>query len=195
MARIIRPPAAMHSPTFCWARLAPTPTAPVGAFAAPIYSRDWGMYAQDTWQATPRLTLIYGLRYEYQSPWLYRTQQVTTFDMQRDKLVLPEDSPTPVLPAGADPGSLRGLSVRDHAEHRSAHALYSARSHQLSAAARLRLSSARAHGYPWRFRHLLQLPARLRRIARRRLQSALAALHQPELLQQASRQADDSFSS
>jgi hypothetical protein len=78
-------------------------TAPVGAFAAPIYSRDWGMYAQDTWQATPRLTLIYGLRYEYQSPWLYRTQQVTTFDMQRDKLVLPEDSATPVLPAGADP--------------------------------------------------------------------------------------------
>ena len=78
-------------------------TAPVGAFAAPIYSRDWGMYAQDTWQATPRLTLIYGLRYQYQSPWLYRTQQVTTFDMARDKLVLPQNSPTPVLPAGADP--------------------------------------------------------------------------------------------
>ena len=78
-------------------------TAPVGAFAAPIYSRDWGGYVQDTWQATPRLTLIYGLRYEYQSPWRYRTQQVTTFDMKNDKLVLPQNSPTPTLPAGASP--------------------------------------------------------------------------------------------
>jgi hypothetical protein len=49
------------------------------------------------------LTLIYGLRYEYQSPWMYRTQQVTTFDMAHDKLVIPENSATPTLPADADP--------------------------------------------------------------------------------------------
>lgn len=78
-------------------------TAPVGAFAQNIYSRDWGVYVQDTWQATPQLTLTYGLRYEYQSPWQYKTQQVTTFDMKNDKLVLPEDSSTPTLPAGASP--------------------------------------------------------------------------------------------
>lgn len=76
-------------------------TAPVGAFAANVYSRDWGAYVQDTWQATPHLTLIYGLRYEYQSPWLYRGQTVTTFDMKNDKLVLPQNSPTPTLPQGA----------------------------------------------------------------------------------------------
>jgi hypothetical protein len=86
-------------------------TAPVGAFAAPIYSRDWGIYAQDSWQATSRLTLIYGLRYEYQSPWKYKTQTVTTFDMARDKLVLPENSATPTLPAGADPNLFAAYPV------------------------------------------------------------------------------------
>lgn len=76
-------------------------TAPVGDFAKNIYSRDWGTYVQDTWQTTPRLTLIYGMRYEYQSPWLYKSQQVTSFDMTNDKLILPENSATPSLPAGA----------------------------------------------------------------------------------------------
>ncbi len=76
-------------------------TAPVGAFAEDIYSRDWGMYAQDTWQVTPKLTIVAGVRYEYESPWLYRTQTVTTFDIANDKLVLPENSATPTLPAGA----------------------------------------------------------------------------------------------
>lgn len=75
-------------------------TAPVGSFAQDIYSRDWGLYVQDTWQTTKKLTLIFGLRYDYQSPWLYKTQQVTTFDMKNDKLVLPENSATPTLPAG-----------------------------------------------------------------------------------------------
>ena len=80
-----------------------TATAPIGAFAAPIYSRDWGAYVQDTWQATSALTLMLGLRYEYQSPWKYRSQTVTTFDVANNKLVLPENSATPTLLPGMDP--------------------------------------------------------------------------------------------
>jgi hypothetical protein len=41
------------------------------------------------------------LRYEYQKPWRYRTQQITSFDFKNNKLVLPQDSTTPTLPPGA----------------------------------------------------------------------------------------------
>jgi hypothetical protein len=76
----------------------------VGAFSSMIYSRDWGAYVQDTWRISSKLTINYGLRYEYQSPWQYRDQQqVATFDTTHGKLVLPQDSMTPTLPAGASP--------------------------------------------------------------------------------------------
>jgi hypothetical protein len=77
-------------------------TSATGAYASWLYTRYWGLYAQDTWQATPRLTIIYGLRYEYQTPWRYRTQQITSIDFKNNKLVLPQDSPTPTLPKGAE---------------------------------------------------------------------------------------------
>jgi hypothetical protein len=40
--------------------------------AAPYagYQRYYGPYAQDSWRATPRLTVNFGLRYEYWRPWL-----------------------------------------------------------------------------------------------------------------------------
>lgn len=76
-------------------------TSATGAYASWFYTRYWGIYAQDTWQASPRLTLIYGLRFEYQTPWHQPTPQQTTFDATNDKMVLPEDSSTPTLPSGA----------------------------------------------------------------------------------------------
>jgi len=72
-------------------------------FAGPLTneqqsSRDWEFYAQDTFQATSKLTLNYGIRYMYQSPWAVRDNRVSYLDLKNDKLALPEDSSTVTAP-------------------------------------------------------------------------------------------------
>jgi len=81
-------------------------------FAGPLteivtYSRDWEFYAQDTFQVTPKLTLNYGLRYVYQSPWHVRDDRVSYLDLKNNKLALPENSATVTTPPLAIP-SLMG---------------------------------------------------------------------------------------
>lgn len=44
------------------------------------HKRYYGAYAQDSWRVTNRLTVNYGLRYEYWSPWLVPRHTVATFD-------------------------------------------------------------------------------------------------------------------
>jgi len=66
-----------------------------------LYSRDWEWYVQDTWQATPRLTLNYGIRYMYQAPWQERDRNYSPLDLSNSKLVLLENSSTPVAPKSA----------------------------------------------------------------------------------------------
>jgi hypothetical protein len=68
-----------------------------------IGSRDWEFYAQDTWQAAPKLTLNVGLRYKYQQPWRVRDDRVSYLDLTNNKLALPQDSSTVTAPPEAFP--------------------------------------------------------------------------------------------
>ena len=61
-------------------------------------SRDSEFYVQDSWQVNPRLTLNYGLRYQYQSMWQVRDLAYTPFDLANDKLMLLQSGSTPVNP-------------------------------------------------------------------------------------------------
>lgn len=78
-------------------------TASSSNYAGPLteivtYSRDWEFYAQDTFQVSPKLTLNYGLRYVYQSPWRVRDNRVSYLDLANNKLALPQDSDTVTTP-------------------------------------------------------------------------------------------------
>lgn len=68
-----------------------------------IGSRDWEFYAQDTWQATPKLTLNFGLRYVYEQSWQVRDDRVSYLDLNNNKLALPQDSATVTAPPQAFP--------------------------------------------------------------------------------------------
>ncbi len=47
---------------------------------AHIYRNGLSAFAGDTWRATPRLTINYGVRYEYSSPLIERDNHATNFD-------------------------------------------------------------------------------------------------------------------
>jgi hypothetical protein len=63
-----------------------------------FYDKDWELYFQDTWQATPKLTVYYGVRYMNQMPWTMRGNLRSSYDRATNQLALPENSSTPTLP-------------------------------------------------------------------------------------------------
>ncbi len=73
-------------------------TGTAGHFSGVYSSREWDAYVQDTWQASPRLTLYYGIRYQYQRPWKWQDGYSTYYDFKTNQLALPENSNTPTLP-------------------------------------------------------------------------------------------------
>lgn len=62
------------------------------------YDQDEQFYVQDTWQATHRLTINYGIRYMYQGAWSERNNLRSGYDFATNQLFLPENSSTPTLP-------------------------------------------------------------------------------------------------
>ncbi len=51
-------------------------------------SHETDFYVQDSWQVTNRLVLVYGIRYDYQSPYTEANNQASNFDLATDQILL-----------------------------------------------------------------------------------------------------------
>lgn len=89
----------------------------------PFYGRNKyaGLFAQDSWKATPQLTLNYGLRWDRVAPWSEKYNQISTFATGVQSVVFPGAPagilyPGDVLPSGKTiPNTLASISNRDFA--------------------------------------------------------------------------------
>ncbi len=73
-------------------------TGTAGVFESVYWSWDTEFYAQDTWQASPKTTIYYGVRYMYQTPWNWQGDYSTYWDPSTNRLALPQDSATATFP-------------------------------------------------------------------------------------------------
>jgi len=67
-----------------------------------LRSSQFGFYFQDDFKVSPRITFNYGLRYEYQTPWVDKYDRLFTFDPKTGSLVTAGKTiPTDLVPAVA----------------------------------------------------------------------------------------------
>ena len=71
-------------------------------------NRYLGLFVQDSWRATRRLTLNYGLRYDPLMPWYEQHNQIQTLVLGEQSVVFPGAPPGLVVPG--DPGIPRTLA-------------------------------------------------------------------------------------
>jgi hypothetical protein len=64
-------------------------------------STQWGMYVQDTWQVTDRLTVNYGLRYEVLPEFTERQGDIANFDPKNGDVVVPDILLNKTVPSSA----------------------------------------------------------------------------------------------
>jgi Carboxypeptidase regulatory-like domain len=64
-------------------------------------STQWGMYAQDTWQVTDRLTVNYGLRYEVLPEFTENQGDIANFDPKNGDVVVPNILLNKTVPSSA----------------------------------------------------------------------------------------------
>jgi hypothetical protein len=76
----------------------------------PFYGRNkyFGAFAQDSWHATPNLTLNYGLRWDRIEPWYEKYNQISTTEPGKQSVVFPGAPPGLLYPT--DPGVPRTLA-------------------------------------------------------------------------------------
>ncbi len=74
------------------------------------HKRYYGLYAQDSWRLSTRLTLNYGLRYEYWSPWLVPRNVVASFDEVKGDILYVLQNPLDYLDVTKDFGKSAQLN-------------------------------------------------------------------------------------
>jgi hypothetical protein len=77
---------------------------------APLYSRNkyFGIYAEDSWRATPNLTVNYGLRWDVPPPWTANPAEIETIVPGEQSVVFPGAPTGWVFPG--DPGIPKSLA-------------------------------------------------------------------------------------
>jgi hypothetical protein len=68
------------------------------------YKRYYGLYVQDSWRVSSKLTLNYGLRYEHWAPWLVPRHNVASFDEVSGNILYVLQNPLDYLSAATDYG-------------------------------------------------------------------------------------------
>jgi hypothetical protein len=83
------------------------------------YQRYYGGYVQDSWRVTPKLTLNYGLRYEYWSPYLVPRNYTLSFDFNTAQIIYALANPLDYL----DPAKCYGqcAPLNPHSVSRSSY--------------------------------------------------------------------------
>ena len=74
------------------------------------HKRYYGAYVQDSWRVSQRLTLNYGLRYEYWAPWFVPRHTVATFDETKGEIQYVLQNPLDYLDPSKDYGKSAPLN-------------------------------------------------------------------------------------